>query len=181
MSDFRPLFLIAMPQLLDPNFSRSVVLILDHDREGAMGLVVNHPLAMNLGDFALQEKMLCHGALQKTSVFKGGPVETDRGWVLHTDDSVEERKEIMPGLYLSTSSDSLKKLLENGSQPLRLILGYAGWAAGQLESEMKLGSWLTFQANPKDVLETDPSRTWTTVLRSMGVDPMQLISVRGVH
>jgi putative transcriptional regulator len=176
-----PLFLVSMPQLGDPNFFRSVVLILQHDAEGAFGLIINHPADLNLGDFARSQKILCHSDLAKTPVLKGGPVEPERGWILHQDASVAERQEVIPGLFLSHTSDTLKQMLQGGSRPFRLILGYAGWGAGQLEKEMQEGSWLTVEASPRHVLQTDTPLVWGSVLQELGVDPLKLIPVSGVH
>jgi putative transcriptional regulator len=176
-----PIFLVSMPQLGDPNFFRSVVLILQHDTEGAFGLIVNHSTDTNLGSFARNQKMLCHADLAKMPVLKGGPVQPERGWILHQDATIAERQEVIPGLFLSHTSDSLKQMLQSGSRPIRLILGYAGWGAGQLEQEMQQGSWLTVKANSRHVLETETSLVWGSVLKELGVDPLKLISVSGVH
>lgn len=179
--EFRPMLLIAVPQMGDPNFAKSVVLILQHDRKGAFGLVVNNPTNMTLGQFAESQEMECHDQIREMTVFRGGPVEPEGGWILHTDETVEERKEILPGLYMSGSSETLKALLESGRKPMRLILGYAGWGAGQLEQEMVEGAWITAAADPKYVFETEPSRTWNVILTDMGVDPNRLMVGRGLH
>lgn len=181
MASSTPIFLIAVPQLGDPNFSRSVVLILHHDSSGALGLVVNSPTEVNLGKFSEDQNLFCRDDLKKVSVFCGGPVEPERGWILHNDDGVEERREILPGLFLSGSSETLRTLLKNGGKPFRLILGYAGWAAGQLEREMTEGAWITVPAKARHVLETEPSETWNAVLREMGVDPASIAVGHGVH
>jgi putative transcriptional regulator len=181
MKKFDPHFLIAMPQLKDPNFTRSVVLILQHDTNGALGLIVNRSSEVSLGTFANSQGLSCRESVEKTPLFKGGPVEPERGWILHTDPSVEERQEVLPGLFVSATNDSLEKVLRQGSGPVRLILGYAGWAPGQLEREMQEGSWLFIEAKVEHILKTNPALIWKSVLRDLGIDPVQLVMVTGVH
>ena len=176
----KPMFLIAIPQLGDPNFARSVVLVLHHGPEGALGLIVNHPLELTLGTFAREQGMPCHSRVSEIPVFRGGPVEPTRGWILHDDGTLEERQEVLPGLSVSGSVESLSHMMAEGSN-LRLFLGYAGWGAGQLENEMQQGSWLTVEADPKHVLSTPPSDCWNAVLREMGVDPTRLALATGIH
>lgn len=176
-----PMFLIAIPQLGDPNFARSVVLLLHHGPDGALGLVINAPTEMTLGAFAKEHALPCHSANKDRLIFRGGPVEPTRGWILHSDDAAEERQEVLPGLSVSGSVDTLNNLLADGSQQLRLLLGYAGWGAGQLEAEMERGSWITVEASAKHVLETPPEKCWDAVLREMGVDPTRLAIGSGIH
>ena len=181
MSEFTPMLQIAVPQLGDPNFFHSVILILQHNAEGALGLVINNPLDLLLGEFARQQKWDCHEALERHPVYCGGPVEPERGWILHRDASVAERQELLPGLYVSGGRETLFQLLKSGKDNFRFLLGYAGWGAGQLEDEMKEGSWITASVDPKYVLDTDPSGTWNVVLSDMGVDPNTLALGGGFH
>lgn len=155
--------------------------MLQHTKEGAMGLVVNIPTEHTLGGFAKEQEISCHQDLQKASIFQGGPVEPQRGWILHGHHGLEEKREIMPGIYLSGTMDSLKQLLEAGDPPVKFLLGYAGWEAGQLEEEMKQGSWLDAQAKAPYIFETNPQELWGRILRDMGIDPATLISAGGVH
>ena len=175
------MFLVAVPQLGDPNFVRSVVLILQHGSDGALGLVVNAKTDISLGTFARSQELPCHGTLEDVPVFCGGPVEQHRGWVLHDNAGVDEAREVIPGLYMSATSDTLKELLSRGQANVRLVLGYAGWGPGQLEQEMAEGAWITLEANARHVLETDPDDTWKAVLADMGVDPARLAEGPGVH
>ncbi len=178
----KPFFLIAVPQLGDPNFFHSVVLVLNHNAAGAMGIVLNNTIEMNLGKFSQSEGIDCHEDLFATPLFKGGPVEPYRGWILHKDDTIKEAKEILSGIFLSGSSEVLRILLEKGSTPLRLLLGCAGWAPGQLEQEMAQGAWIPVPVKPQFIFETEPAQTWEAVLNDMGVDPTQLSVVgKGVH
>lgn len=176
----QPMFLIAIPQLGDPNFVRSVVLVIHHGPDGALGLVVNHPIELTLGTFASEQSMPCHSRVKEQHVLRGGPVEPTRGWILHSDESVNERQDVLPGLSVSGSMETLTNLLANGSD-MRLLLGYAGWGAGQLEQEMQQGSWLTVEADAKHVLRTPPGECWNAVLREMGVDPTRLAIGTGIH
>jgi len=175
-----PIFLIAVPQLGDPNFAKSVVLILHQSEEGALGLVLNNTIGLDLGTFSKTQDFECHSRLEDFPVFRGGPVEPDRGWILHNDADIQERQEILPGVFVSGTTESLRHLLESGS-PFRLLLGYAGWGPGQLEEELAEGAWLTVEADPKHVLQTDPSETWDMVLDDLGVDPTRLAEASGIH
>ena len=174
------MFLIAIPQLGDPNFLRSVVLLLEHGAEGALGLVVNHPTSLDLWTFAREQGLPCHSKSKGVPVFRGGPVEPSRGLILH-DDRAHNEREVLPGLFVSGSVDTLSHLMADGSRRMRLLLGYAGWGPGQLEREMAQGSWLTVEADAKHVLETPPAETWTAVLKEMGVDPARLAIGTGIH
>lgn len=177
----QPLFLIAVPQLGDPNFARSVVLLLHQGSDGALGLVVNNPLDLTLGSFAREHRLPCHSRTSDIHIFRGGPVEPARGWILHGDPETKERQEILPGLSVSGSVETLANLMAGGTNPMKLLLGYAGWGPGQLESEIERGSWLMTEADPKHVLDTPASETWNAVLKDMGVDPARLALGTGIH
>lgn len=181
MAGFQPMFLIAVPQMGDPNFSKSVVLILHHDEDGALGLVVNAPTPITLERFSESQEMGCHDGLKAALVFRGGPVQPERGWILHRDQAIEEKKPVLDGLFVSATNESLKEILKKGDPALRLILGYAGWGAGQLEREMVDGAWITAKADAKYVFGTPPAETWTRVLTDMGVDPNRLMMGTGFH
>jgi len=181
MGEIHPMFLIAVPQLVDPNFKRSVILILHHDTEGAFGLVVNDPLSIDLPDFAQSQNLRCHSNLLSNQVFCGGPVEPYRGWILHSDEDTQEKQDVLPGLYLSGSNETLKFFMEQGVKPFRFLLGYAGWGAGQLEKELEDGSWITATPEPKYVFYDNPDDTWNGILHDMGVDPASLALGTGLH
>ena len=176
----QPILLLAVPQLLDSNFQRSVVLVIEHNPEGAMGLVLNQPSSTNLEAFSLSQKLFCNPELAKISVFKGGPLEPERGWILHRGIQLAEKKEILPNFYLSISQQSLRALLDQGKPPLQFFLGYAGWGEGQLEQEMIAGGWLVTPV-PSDLLEIQPTQLWDILLERMGVNPNQLATASGVH
>src|SRR5215207_368400 len=108
-----PGFLLAMPQLGDPNFHRAVVLMLEHSDAGSMGIVINRGTQLSLGDLAEQQGLQCTRERAKEPVFLGGPVEPQRGFVLHDDAEVAEKHTLLPGLYLSVTLDALTPLLTN--------------------------------------------------------------------
>lgn len=176
-----PGFLIAMPQLGDPNFHRSVVLMLEHNEQGSMGLVVNHPSTLTLGDLGASQNMAVAPEREPQPVMSGGPVEAQRGFVLHDYEHVEEKQLLLPGLYLSLTMDALAPILAAEIGRVRFCLGYAGWGPKQLENELAEGSWLFCEADPSAVLETEPAQLWEETVRKMGVDPAMLLPARGVH
>lgn len=178
---FNPSFLIAVPQLGDPNFSHSIVLMLEQDENGALGLVINDPTDLNLGAFAQNHALSCHDRLLSLPVMRGGPVEPAGGWLLHTDTTVPEKQELLSGLFLSGSQDTLRHLLASGHLTMRLILGYAGWGAGQLEEEMAQGAWLSTDVTIAHIFETELDRIWHAVLSDMGIEPSQLVMGGGLH
>lgn len=176
-----PGFLIAMPQLGDPNFSRAVVLMIQHNESGSMGLVLNRAAPLTLKDLARGQSLSLSSAFENDSVFVGGPVEPQRGFILHDSDRVSERHEVLPGLFLSVTMDALGPLLSEGGHRMRFCLGYAGWGPRQLEQEIAQGSWLFTEASTASVLSGDPDQLWDETLRAMGVDPAMLLPSRGVN
>lgn len=170
-----------MPQLGDPNFHRSVVLMIEHGEGGSMGLVVNRGAPLTLGELARGQSLKIALERSQDPVFIGGPVESHRGFILHDDDSVAEKHPVMPGLYLSVTLDALSPLLESSTPHLRFCLGYAGWGPKQLESEMAAGSWLFSEATPKAILEGNPAQLWEETLRAMGVEPAMLMMGKGLN
>lgn len=176
-----PGLLISMPQLGDPSFHRAVILMLEHDEKGSMGLVVNKPSPLTLKDLAQGQSLEVSPARAVQPMFIGGPVEPQRGFVLHDQVALDEKLEILPGLFLSLTLDSLKPLLLDPSARLRFCLGYAGWGPKQLDREIARGSWLYTDATSKLMLEGEPDKLWEQTLRTMGVDPAMLQPGGGVH
>lgn len=175
------MLLIAVPQMGDPNFAKTVILVLQHDSEGAFGLVLNRPTEITLEQFAKSQEVFCHGDLLEDQVFRGGPVQLERGWILHKEETVEEKQVVVPGLYVSTGSVALEELMERGCRPFRLFLGYAGWGAGQLEKEMVEGAWITAEPSTKYVFLKSADQIWNKVLADLGVDPNRLMVGTGLH
>jgi putative transcriptional regulator len=169
-------FLIAMPQLGDPNFHRSVVLVLQHSAEGARGVVLNRPTRVTLDDVARGQSLTLAPRLRRQLVYAGGPVEPQRGLVLHDRVGLLEKRQLAPGLFLSETVDTLAQLLGEDGGRLRFFLGYAGWGPQQLETELAQGTWLFTEASQEGVLHGDADTLWEEVIRKMGVDPAMLQS-----
>ena len=177
VSELAPGFLIAVPQMYDENFSRSVVLLVEHSEEGAMGLIFNRPSEISLDDIGRAHGIQTrHGA---GSAFMGGPVQRERGFLLHGRGDVAESIEVVEGVYLSLSTESLKELLEGPPGEYRLCLGYAGWGPGQLEKEVMVGGWLSGTASALRVLATPPGKVWDAAIRDLGVDPAFVVPSGG--
>lgn len=181
MKNFAPGFLIAMPQLGDPNFHRSVILILEHGEAGSMGLVINRLAPLSLKDVAEGQSLKISAERENERVFLGGPVEQQRGFVLHDREDLPEKHPVAPGLFLSVTKDSLEPILCDPTAKLRFCLGYSGWGPHQLEREMAVGSWLFTEAAAAATLDTAPEDLWNITLRGMGVDPAMLVPSKGVN
>jgi len=165
-----------MPQLGDPNFHRSVVLVLQHNVDGARGLVLNRPTRVTLEDVARGQSLPVAARLKGQPVYAGGPVDPQRGLVLHDRAGLLEKRQLAPGLFLSETVDALEELFSQDSGVLRFYLGYAGWGPQQLEAELKQGTWLFTEATTERVLQGEAETLWEEVLRHMGVDPAMLQS-----
>jgi putative transcriptional regulator len=176
-----PGFLIAMPQLGDPNFQRTVVLMIEHNEEGAMGLVINRQAPLKLGDLAKGQQIRVARHREEDFVYLGGPVEPYRGFVLHDSPGVNERHQVCPGLFLSVTSDALEPLLISMDVRLRFCLGYAGWGPRQIERELAQGAWLFTEAAAAPTLDGEPANLWNETLRGMGVDPAMIVAGGGIH
>lgn len=178
--------LLAMPSMGDPRFHRAVIFICEHDENGAMGLVVNHALSgIEFTELVKQLKiesdiMVNFDALD-LPVMCGGPVETARGFLLHSGDFI--RPDTMPvnqGYGVTGTIDALREVA-NGNRPkgLLFILGYAGWDAGQLESEIQQNIWLVTEPDPELIFTGEPDEKWTKAVRQMGIDPGRLSAEAG--
>jgi len=170
-----------MPQLADSNFERTVVLMLEHSDEGSMGLIINKRVPITLSELGKNQDLPVSTAHGAEGVFLGGPVEPYRGFVLHDCAEVDEKSQVLPGLFLSVTSESLKPLLTDDSATVRFCLGYAGWGPGQVEKELAEGSWLFTEANTSQVLTAPPEAVWEEVIKGMGVDPAMLVKSQGVN
>jgi putative transcriptional regulator len=175
--------LIAMPGISDPRFERAVILVCAHDEEHAMGLTLNHPVE-GLTVPELLERLEIKSDIQAPPdlVLLGGPVECERGFVLHTDDYEGEYSiEMGRGLALTATRDVLEAMAQARGNPRRalLALGYAGWGAGQLEYEIRENVWLTCDADEDLVFDADHEHKWGRALGKLGVDPERLSFVAG--
>jgi putative transcriptional regulator len=175
--------LVAMPALQDPRFAHSVILICAHSAEGAMGLILNKPVQ----DLSFA-KLLDHLNIPKSShgrditVHFGGPVETARGFVLHSPDysSSGTTMQILGGYGMTATLDVLEAMAQGaGPDHALLALGYAGWGAGQLESEIGRNDWLTVDPTAALIFGAEDGRKWSDALRSMGIDPLSLSATAG--
>lgn len=170
-------FLIAMPGLRDPIFCQSVTYICEHSDEGAMGIVVNHPLDITLDEIFDRLSLDYDDAVGKTPVLAGGPVNTQQGFVLHRKEGQwESSLEITPEVCLTASRDIVDAIAANqGPSGAQFALGYAGWSAGQLEKEISSNSWLTVPADQAILFDTPLHERRNAVGARLGID-MNLIS-----
>jgi putative transcriptional regulator len=182
--------LVAMPGMADERFARSVIYLCAHSEEGAMGIIVNQPsrvknfpdLLVQLQVIAPQERISLPRGAEEIQVLSGGPVQTDRGFVLHTPDFFLDNSTlpIDDGVSLTATVDILRAIAA-GEGPDRAILalGYAGWDAGQLEDEIQRNGWLHCPADPSLLFDRDLSSKYTRALRSMGVELERLSASAG--
>jgi len=183
MSGTAPLLLLSMPQMADPNFTRTVILICDYTAEdGAFGLVVNRQM----------EERACEVVKTNPPVqvdpnlrlWIGGPVDQERAWVLSADAQGpdEEQREIAPGVVLSVSQSLALELLQAPpSSRAKVVVGYAGWKPGQLEHEIAASSWLTADVDPSLIFGVPAERMWEEAIRRLGAHPANLQTSYGVH
>ena len=171
-------FLIAMPTLDDPYFSRSLTYICEHNDEGAMGLVLNQPSTMNLKQLLEQTDKTLTVSDDKAEqiILAGGPVSQERGFVLHTEQpGWGSSLTLAPGIMVTTSRDILTAIGSNqGPDEALIALGYAGWTAGQLEQEMQENAWLTIEADEEILFNTPIHKKWQAAVNKLGFDVWQL-------
>ncbi len=174
-----PTLLVAMPSLLDPNFFRSVVLLVTHDAGGAFGIIVNRELDVTVASVCEAVDVPWRGDAHRRALL-GGPVEPQHGWVLHRSGHLFEgelsvRAEDGAVLGLSPSQGALEMYGREPDGDFRLVMGYAGWGAGQLDAELAAGAWLTAPVQSGLVFERPPGAVWKETLASIGVDPARLV------
>lgn len=182
--------LVAMPSMLDQRFARTVIYLCAHSEEGAMGIVVNQParvrnfpdLLVQLQVIAPQERISLPRRAEDIQVLSGGPVQTDRGFVLHSPDFFLDNSTlpIDDGVSLTATIDILRAIAAGeGPDRALLALGYAGWDAGQLEEEIQRNGWLNCPADPALLFDRDLESKYVRALRSIGVDPQRLSTNAG--
>jgi putative transcriptional regulator len=176
-----PVLLVSMPQMLDPNFSKTVVLLAEYGAHGAFGLVLNRRMdepAMSI--VTADEPLDIH---PQVHLFTGGPVEPTRAWILTRREGLDpDALEVMPGVYLSASPALVRKTLESPPDPsVRMVVGYAGWGAGQLDVELAQGSWLLAPVDSDLIFETSTDAMWEAAIRRLGAEPSMLHGSSGVH
>jgi putative transcriptional regulator len=176
-------FLIAMPTLDDPNFHHTTTYICEHNEDGALGVVINRPLEMQLGD--ILRHMDIHPAndgIATQQVYMGGPVQSDRGFVLHEPSGDwEATLQVTETIGITSSRDILAAIAEGkGPDHAIVTLGYAGWGAGQLEEELAANAWLSGPASSTVVFETPIEERWMAAAALLGID-LNLLSGDAGH
>jgi putative transcriptional regulator len=181
-----PVLLLAMPQVLDPFFHRSVVLLVHHEDEGSFGFIVNRPTGIKVSEILKGLEVGWQGREAAVAYF-GGPVQPQLGTVLFSpgkggeEEGEEEEEEdgateVIPGIALTQHIGDLSRLAEAPPESFRLFLGYAGWGEGQLIEEILRNDWLTAPVRSDLIFAPDPEQVWAAALRSVGVDPSTLPS-----
>ena len=176
-----PVLLVSMPQMIDPNFSKTVVLLAEYGAHGAFGLVVNRRMDEPAVSIVTADDPLdIHPGVH---LFTGGPVEPTRAWILTAKPELDpEALEVINGVYLSASPSVVRKTLESAPDPgVRMVVGYAGWGSGQLDVELAQGAWLMAPVQPDLIFETAFDSMWETAIRRMGAEPSMLHGSSGVH
>ena len=176
-------FLIAMPGLVDPNFFQTVTYIFSHNEQGAMGIVINRPLNMELSEILSQMNFeSTDRGIGDLPVYDGGPVKSDRGFIIHEPDSKWQSSiQVSDDIEVTTSRDILEAISEGrGPQQKFIALGYAGWGAGQLEQEIMENCWLNTPSSTEIIFETPADRRWEIAASLLGVD-VQTISTQIGH
>jgi len=176
-------FLVAMPTMDDPNFRETVTYICEHSEQGALGIIINRPMNVVLEDVLKQLALKAEDSDTAASpVYLGGPVQTERGFVIHEPmGEWEATLKVTDSIGVTTSRDILEALAAGGG-PRRCVvaLGYAGWTAGQLEEEVKGNAWLTVPADSRIIFDTPPELRWQSAAKLLGVD-MTLLSGDAGH
>lgn len=185
-----PGLLLAMPQLLDPNFHRAVVLMIEHGDAGSFGLVVNQPSPIKATELLDSLGMPWRGD-PEALVWSGGPVNPSTGWVLHEPlaalpegTKLGESSTILvaPGIALTTSPDGLRAIAADPPPRTRILLGYSGWGPGQVAAEMTRGSWLHADPDPALIFDLAAGAMWERAIASLGISAAEnLVPGRGVH
>lgn len=184
MSDEQPLapaLLLSMPQMNDPNFERTVVLLCQHSVEGAFGLVINRPITTTAR--VMSSDRPDEASEHELEVWVGGPVEPERSWILTSDATADERAvAVCEGVFLSTSADVLQRIIDGSADDrTRLVAGYAGWGPGQLDAEIAASAWLSVDVHLDLVFDTPAEAMWDKAIRRLGTTPGSLQTGQGVH
>ncbi len=172
-----PILLLAMPQVLDPFFHKSVILLIHHEEAGSLGFIVNRPTKIKVGEVLRGLEIEWRGQDNQLAHF-GGPVQPQLGTVIYGFDGVasgtDKGAEILPGVAMTQHLTELQGLADAPPGALRLILGHAGWGDGQLLKEIRRNDWLTAPPRPDLIFADDPDAAWEHALASVGIDPATL-------
>lgn len=170
-----PGLLIAVPQLPDPNFHRSVVFLIEHDANGALGVVVNRQSNLKIAEL-FQRLNLAYSGPPEARVLLGGPVQTEGGLVIHAEgNQAQDSRAITDTIYVCSSHVALSRLFERPQSRALFLLGHAGWSAGQLEHEMEAGAWIHSAVDDALVFDADRFAVWDMALRGLGIDPATIV------
>jgi putative transcriptional regulator len=174
-------FLIAMPNMQDSSFTHSVTYICEHSSEGAMGIVINNPMPMMLHEIFAQMGLEESGGHGHQTVMAGGPVQQERGFVIHASDTEwHSTLKVSPEISLTASRDVIAAIAEgHGPKECLVALGYAGWGEGQLEAEIAANSWLTVPASKHIIFNTPFEQRWTAAAQALGIDVNLISNVAG--
>jgi len=178
--------LVAMPSLGDSRFDRAVILVCHHDENGAMGLVINHSLpgldlSQLFGQFKIEPSEDGKKVAGAVPVLSGGPVESGRGFILHSTEYKQSDTIQIAGRFGVTGTvDALRAIADGGGpEKMLFILGYAGWGEGQLDKELQDNAWLITEADPELIFKPDPTIKWESAIRTLGIDPAMLSADAG--
>lgn len=166
-------FLIAMPSLADPNFTHTVTYLCEHNQEGALGIIINRPTELTLADLAEQLNIeVTEPELAETPIYQGGPVQLERGFVLHSPlGEWDSTLEVTPDIGLTMSQDIIDAIANGvGPDHFLIALGYAGWGQGQLETELAANAWLNGPADSQIIFKQPIENRWTAAAALLGVD-----------
>ena len=174
-----------MPQMMDPNFRRAVILVVHHDETSTFGLVLNREVELSVRELCDDLEFSWKGG-GSAEVAWGGPVESNTGWLLYQGDldtDVEEEliSRVEGELCFAHSIDALRQLAARPPKDLRIFLGYAGWGEGQLEAELAQGAWVIAPLSPDVIFDVPAQEMWDHVLAELKIDPATLIATAGVH
>jgi putative transcriptional regulator len=182
-STLSPSLLVAMPDLADPNFRRTVILVVHNDADGTVGLVLNRATDLSASDLCETLDVEWPGD-EDWPVCWGGPVQPNTGWVVAGGGALGDLPDATPfaeGLHFAGSLDALRRVAAERPAQLRLFLGYAGWGPGQLEGELAAGAWVLAPLDLDAVFEVPADELWTHTWRLLGIDPATIVSTPGVH
>jgi len=173
MGSLKNQILISMPHMRDPFFSKAVVYICEHNKDGAMGMIINKKLNSDEFKESLDELFSVDNSLDlfMKDIFFGGPVLPDKGIVLHHSDYISPKSiSVSKSIYITSKQDALGELEKNKQIPYKLMLGHAGWSAGQLEREIENGDWLIQNTTSDFVFNVPPKQMWAQANKSLGID-----------
>lgn len=182
MSFINQQFLIAMPGLHDPNFDHGVTLMCQHSEEGALGITINRSSDLTLMDVMSQLGIKCDDEdVSGQPVLHGGPVQQERGFVLHSDECRwDATSDVAPGILVTSSRDILEAIAKHqGPQKYLVALGYAGWSPGQLENELRDNAWLSVMADSSILFDAPVEDRWTRAVGALGIEASRLQPVGG--